>query len=93
MLLGEFEQVLNITSVMRPHDFREVRYLNTLSVLEGVMEDGRGFHGRELPAVAGQQNVDAGKGSGRAGGAAFPRMLRTDCFLQAFFQHGQNFQG
>ena len=49
------------------------------------MEDGRGFHGRELPAVAGQQNVDAGKGPGRAGGAAFPRMPGTDRFLQAFF--------
>ena len=85
MLLGEFEQVLNITSVMRPHDFLEVRYLNTLSLLEGVMEDGRGFHGRELPAIAGQQNVDAGKGPGRAGGAAFPRMPGTDRFLQAFF--------
>ena len=85
MFLGEFEQVLDVLSVMRPQHFLEVCYLNALSVLEGVMEDGRGFHGRELPAVAGQQNVDAGKGPGRAGGAAFPRVPGTDCFLQAFF--------
>ena len=38
MLLGEFEQVLDVGSVMRPQDFLQVRYLNTLSVLEGVME-------------------------------------------------------
>ena len=92
VFFGQFEQVLHVVLVVRPQDFLQGGDGQALAASERILENAGGFYGGELPTIPGDQNVDAGKRSHRAGLSTFPRILWAHCVLQVLFQGCQHFQ-